>query len=63
MFTPWHALKRGVGAVYRGWMLYHLADEHFAFMYADPPADEWVALEQLQNYAQTIAALVASGHS
>ena len=45
MVTPWHALKRGLGAVYRGWMLYHLADEHFAFMYDDPPADEWVALD------------------
>jgi DNA polymerase-3 subunit epsilon len=45
VFTPWHALKRGVGAVYRGWMLYHLADEHFAFMYDDPPAEEWVALD------------------
>ena len=45
MVAPWHALKRGLGAVYRGWMLYHLADEHFAFMYDDPPADEWVALD------------------
>jgi len=26
-------------------------------------ADEWVALEQLQTYAQTIAALIAGGHS
>ena len=26
-------------------MLYHLADEHFAFMYDEPPADEWVALD------------------
>ena len=45
MGRPWNALKRGVGAMYRGWMLYHLADEHFAFMYDDPPADEWVALD------------------
>ena len=43
--APWHAMKRGVGALRRGWMLYHLADEHFAFMYDDPPAEEWVALD------------------
>ena len=42
---PWHAMKRGLGALRRGWMLYHLADAHFAFMYDDPPADEWVALD------------------
>jgi DNA polymerase-3 subunit epsilon len=42
---PWHALKRGLGALRRGWMLYHLADAHFAFMYDDPPADEWIALD------------------
>ena len=29
----------------RRWLLYHLADEHFAFMYDAPPADEWVALD------------------
>ena len=38
-------MKRGLDAVRRRWMLYHLADEHFAFMYDDPPADEWVALD------------------
>ena len=43
--SPWHAMKRGLGALRRGWMLYHLADEHFAFMYDDPPAEEWVALD------------------
>ena len=42
---PWHAMKRALGALRRGWMLYHLADEHFAFMYDDPPAEEWVALD------------------
>jgi DNA polymerase III subunit epsilon len=31
--------------VRRGWMLYHLADAHFAFMYDAPPDDEWVALD------------------
>ncbi len=45
MATPWHAMKRGLGALRRGWMLYHLADEHFAFMFDDPPAEEWVALD------------------
>ena len=42
---PWQALRRGLAALHRGWMLYHLADEHFAFMYDDPPAEEWVALD------------------
>jgi DNA polymerase III subunit epsilon len=31
--------------VRRGWMLYHLADAHFAFMYDPPPRGEWVALD------------------
>jgi len=42
---PWRALMRALGAARRRWMLYHLADEHFAFMYDPPPADEWVALD------------------
>jgi len=42
---PWHATKRGLRALRRAWMLYHLADEHFAFMYDDPPAEEWIALD------------------
>ncbi len=29
----------------RGWLLYHLADPRFAFMYDPPPAGEWVALD------------------
>ena len=29
----------------RSWMLYHLADPHFAFMYDPPPEGEWVALD------------------
>lgn len=45
MAMPWHAIRRGLNALRRGWMLYHLADEHFAFMYDDPPAGEWVALD------------------
>src|SRR4029079_14014633 len=36
---------RALGAARRRWMLYHLADEYFAFMYDPPPADEWVALD------------------
>ena len=36
---------RGLKAIKRGWMLYHLADAHFGFMYDDPPADEWVAID------------------
>ena len=31
--------------VRRGWLLYHLADPHFAFMYDPPPEDEWVTLD------------------
>ncbi|HSW03093.1 3'-5' exonuclease [Aquabacterium sp.] len=34
----WQALRRG-------WLLYHLAEPHFAFMYDDPPDQEWVALD------------------
>jgi DNA polymerase-3 subunit epsilon len=53
MAKPWHALlrapmhvpMRSLHALRRGWMLYHLADEHFAFMYDDPPAGEWVAID------------------
>ena len=36
---------RGIQALKRGWMLYHLADAHFGFMYDEPPADEWVAID------------------
>ena len=42
---PWHATKRGLRALRRAWMLYHLADQRFAFMYDRPPAEEWVALD------------------
>lgn len=34
----WHQLKRA-------WMLYHLGDERFRFMWDDPPPNEWVALD------------------
>ena len=36
---------RGIRALKRGWMLYHLADAHFGFLYDEPPADEWVAID------------------
>ena len=39
MITRWWQRVR------RGWLLYHLADTHFAFMYDAPPDDEWVALD------------------
>jgi DNA polymerase-3 subunit epsilon len=42
---PWRAVMRALDVARRRWMLYHLADEHFAFMYDPPPADEWVALD------------------
>jgi DNA polymerase-3 subunit epsilon len=29
----------------RGWLLYHLADPQFAFMYDPPPKNEWVTLD------------------
>lgn len=29
----------------RSWLLYHLADAHFAFMYDPPPDHEWVTLD------------------
>ncbi len=34
----WRTLKRE-------WLLYHLGDERFRFMWDPPPADEWVALD------------------
>ena len=36
---------RWLRAARRGWMLYHLADAHFAFMYDAPPDEEWVTLD------------------
>ena len=37
--------RRWLGAPWRHWLLYHLADAHFAFMYDAPPDNEWVALD------------------
>lgn len=36
---------RWLGAVRRRWMLYHLVDAHFSFMYDAAPAGEWVTLD------------------
>jgi DNA polymerase III subunit epsilon len=36
---------RWPGALRRRWMLYHLADPHFAFMYDAAPVGEWVTLD------------------
>jgi len=43
--TPLHWISRGVDAVRRGWLLYHLTEPQFAFMYDPPPENEWVALD------------------
>lgn len=29
----------------RGWLLYHLSDPHFSFMYDAPPENEWITLD------------------
>ena len=36
---------RWLDSVHRAWMLYHLTDPHFAFLYEPPPDGEWVALD------------------
>ena len=43
--TAWQAVRRWLGAPWRRWLLFHLADTRFAFMFDPPPADEWVALD------------------
>ena len=35
---PWEKLKKG-------WLLYHLANDNYRFMFEPPPPDEWVALD------------------
>ncbi|WP_256441065.1 3'-5' exonuclease [Ideonella alba] len=35
---PWLKLKRE-------WMLYHLGDQRFRFLYDEPPPDEWVSVD------------------
>ena len=39
------AIGRWFDRLRRGWLLYHLADAHFAFMFDAAPVDEWVALD------------------
>ena len=36
--APWRALVRE-------WMLYHLGDQRFRFLYDTPPPDEWVSVD------------------
>lgn len=36
--APWHRLVRE-------WMLYHLGDQRFRFLYDTPPPDEWVSVD------------------
>ena len=38
-------LARWVAALKREWLLYHLGDPRFRFMWDAPPQDEWVALD------------------
>jgi DNA polymerase-3 subunit epsilon len=35
---PWAKLKKG-------WLLYHLADDNYRFLFDEPPPDEWVSLD------------------
>ncbi|CAN5308505.1 3'-5' exonuclease [soil metagenome] len=43
--SRWRGWRRWLAAPWRRWLLFHLADAHFSFMYDAPPADEWVALD------------------
>lgn len=36
---------RWIEKLRRGWLLYHLAEPDFAFMYDPPPDNEWVAID------------------
>ena len=38
-------IRRLLDPVRRWWLLYHLTDAHFAFMYDPPPPGEWVAID------------------
>ena len=38
-------MRRLTEPLRRAWLLYHLTDVHFAFMYDAPPDNEWVALD------------------
>ena len=43
--TASRLLRRGWHALRRGWLLYHLAEPRFSFMYDAPPDGEWVVLD------------------
>ena len=36
---------RWLGGLRRTWMLYHLTDAHFSYLFDPPPENEWVALD------------------
>ncbi|MEO7338459.1 MAG: 3'-5' exonuclease [Caldimonas sp.] len=36
---------RWIDAVRRGWLLYHLSEPEFAFMFESPPPGEWVSID------------------
>ncbi|MEY4753475.1 MAG: hypothetical protein RJA44_1150 [Pseudomonadota bacterium] len=38
-------LTASLASLKRWWMLYHLADQRFRFMYDDPPPNEWVSVD------------------
>lgn len=38
-------IRRRLDSLRRWWLLYHIVDKHFAFMYDPPPEGEWVALD------------------
>jgi len=42
---PLKWIGRGIDKVRRGWLLYHLTEPRFAFMYDAPPRNEWVAID------------------
>lgn len=45
MNSPGLAPGQWAGALKRKWMLYHLGDPRFSFMWDAPPENEWVALD------------------
>ena len=38
-------IKTLYSAIWREWLIYHLADERYKFMFDPPPPDEWVVLD------------------
>jgi DNA polymerase-3 subunit epsilon len=38
-------LKKVYNSIWREWLIYHLADERFKFMFNAPPPNEWVVLD------------------